>query len=321
MLNLITVGYSVAVLFMSVLCLKTIVLRKQKKILLKQLQSIQFGSGLKALLFKVQQHRGMVNALLKGDDTFKPKITVTQNEIEHELTALRKFTDNNTVYVSKLNLITTNWQRLQQDVFSMPVELSFTEHSRLIEMVLNFITTVAEQNQLMTDNSYETEYVNIIWHLIPVTTEALGKARAVGSGIAASGKSQAVDRIKLGFLISKIQIAMQQVQKRLNKVSDTDGELKQIFSNIHQDMDSFISIMENQFLLADRPVIQAGEFFDQATTLLNTVYALYDKTEAMAIHRLESATAKTDSSAMFSYGSVLVSSLLVLVSGTSYFFM
>lgn len=320
MLNLMSAGYSVALLFMFALCMKTIVLRKQKKILQKQLKSIRFGSGLKALLFKVQQHRGMVNALLKGDNTFKTKITVTQREIEHDLTELRKYIDANAVHMSKLDQIKTDWLRLQQDVFSMPVEHSFTEHSRLIEIILNFIITVAEQNQLLADNCYETEYINIIWHLIPVTTEALGKARAVGSGIAASGKSQAVDRIKLGFLISKIRLAMQQVQKQLNKVSTADGELKQLFNNIHQEMDNFISIMENQFLSADKPVIQAGDFFDQATNMLNKVYALYDKAEAMAIHRLESATAKTNSSVTFSYGSVLVSSVLVLISGTSYFF-
>ncbi|MGR9044268.1 MAG: nitrate- and nitrite sensing domain-containing protein [Gammaproteobacteria bacterium] len=295
-------------------CLKAYVAQWRKKALQQQLFSIRLSSGLKMLLVNIQQHRGMVMTYLKGDTSFKDKIMNLQQEIERIFGSMERLSDQNSTYRDELNRIEDEWRDLQRDVFALSSSRGFKEHSRLIERILNFLTHVAEQNQLRADNSYAVEYVNIIWQLIPITAEALGKARAVGSGIAAASESKALDRIQLGFLINKIRNAMQRVEFQITTVSEIGNELRQHFNQIHYDLNQLISLMETQLLSKEKTSVKAGDFFDQVTNLLNKIYALYDNGEVLVVRFLESDIAKAEGSAKVTMGSALISSLLVSVS-------
>lgn len=304
--------------FLLMLCVKAWVAKRCKQALQSQLLSLRLSSELKELLVKIQQHRGMVMTYLKGDASFKDKILNIQKEIDCTLGSLGRLGDRNPAFNKALNQIDDDWRRLQQNVFALPSATGFKEHSRLIERILNFLTHVAEQNQLKTNSSFAVEYVNIIWQLIPVTAEALGKVRAVGSGIAAASGSKALDRIQLGFLINKISLSMQRVESQINNASDNENELKQLFSQIHRELNQLISLIETQLLAHDKTSVKAGEFFDQVTYLLNKIYSLYDQGEIMIKAALESAISQADGSVKATMGSVLISGLLVSVS--AYFF-
>ena len=64
--------------------------KQQKGLFSRQLSNLSTGSSLRNLLEKIQQHRGMVNLYLKGDQSFKPKIIMLQEEINQQLNMLKK---------------------------------------------------------------------------------------------------------------------------------------------------------------------------------------------------------------------------------------
>lgn len=228
MLYFSTFTISAAALWIVVLGLKFYVIAKRKRLLKGQLSGLRLSSELKKLLVNIQQHRGRVVTFSRGDASFRPKILGAQRAVNDTIGSLVQLSAGNPDAARALNEIIGEWKRLEQAVWGLSTENGFVEHSRLIDKILNVIGTVAEQNQLRSYRGCSAEYVNITWRLVPAMAEALGRARAVGSGIAATGRAKALDRIRLGFLIQKIKASVQQVEKRIQKEGGHDSALKTV---------------------------------------------------------------------------------------------
>lgn len=291
--------------------IKAATLRKRRQILKAQLTGLQLGSLLKGLLSNIQQHRGMLNAFLKGDDSFKFKILTIQNEIDRNLSLLQAKTSNAREYKKVITIIAQDWESLKGEAMKLEMEVSFSRHCTLVEKILAMLTDVAEQNQLINEKSYAIEYVDIIWRLLPVAAESLGKARAVGCGIAAFGESTAVDRINLKFLIHKIESALQMIKEKLAQIPDSNQKIQDTFDKTDSQITDFLAVIEAQLLLPEKTSIQAGAFFTEASQMLNVVYELYEQGEKMAKDSVEAATFKLESALKFCYSGIFISGLIM----------
>ncbi len=289
----------------------------RKRTLQRQLAALRLNSGLKNLLMNVQRHRGMVNALLKGDESFKTKATALQSDIQTNLSALYRMSKAEALYPSEINRITIAWGDLKEQALAMPVEKSFSEHVHLIEDILALLITVAEQNQLYANKVYSVAYVDILWRLVPTTAEAVGRARAVGSGIAAAGEILTLDRIRLGFLINKIKTSMREVGERIDQAIDADRRLTRRYHEVDDGLESFVAEVERQLLVPDKPDVQAREFFDAATSHLNRLFAFYEEGEKHATGRVEEALARATGAVKILHRAAMVS--MVLLGFGSYF--
>jgi len=263
--------------------------KQQKGLFSRQLANLSTGSSLRNLLEKIQRHRGMVNLYLKGDQSFKPKIIMLQEEINQQLNMLKKEVENTASYSDKLNEINSGFDSLQAGSFTMSSEECIAGHGALIQSLLVFMVVVAEQNQLVRDNNFSNKYINIIWRLIPITAESLGKARALGSGVAAVGRSSALERVKLGFLVNKIRISISLVLKQINTLPDTSNQSSKAYKKMHTDLSDFCELIEKELIVATNPNIEATRFFDDATRLLGELFSLYDSAVAMAASEIKTS--------------------------------
>lgn len=294
--------------------LKILVSAERRKALQTQLSSLAMSYELKELLIKIQIHRGMTVAFLKGDTSFESAIAKRRQEIECVFETLRATTRKNSVYFAELDCLYSDWRNLRDRAFGLSSTRCFIEHNRLVDAVLFFVMTVAEQNQLKTPKLFALEYVGIIWQLFPVTAESLGRIRAVGSGIAASEAPQVLDRIQLEFLIGKIEKALGQVEGRLQCVQEADEELRCIFERIHRELTDFIETTAAQLLVPGKSAISAVEFFDRATSSMNSVYTLYDRGHMMVARNVEAGFQATRGQVGFVSGTMLLGSLAALIS-------
>jgi len=292
-------------------CIKAATLRKKRQILKSQLAGLQLGSLVKGLLSNIQQHRGMLNALLKGDNSFKFKILTIQQEIDRNLTLLQAKTSNELEYKKTITIIARDWKNLKGEATKLEIEISFAKHCTLIEKVLAVLTDVAEQNQLINEKSYAIEYVDIIWRLLPVAAESLGKARAVGCGIAASGGATAVDKINLRFLIHKIESALQMVKENLAQIPDSNQIIQDTFDKMDSQIRDFLAVIETQLLLPEKTSIQAGAFFTEASHMLNAAYGLYEQGEKMAKDSVEATIIKLESTLNLCYSGIFISGIIM----------
>lgn len=243
-----------------------------------QLLHITINQELKELLGNIQQHRGMVSGYLNGDVSFKYKISVLQAEINRQAEQIARHLQSSAFNHAGFEAIQNLWQQLYPTVLTGSREQSFDNHCVLIGTVLNLIRDIAEHSQLHRDSGCPFSFVEIVWHLLPDTAEAIGQTRAIGTGIAAAGRSLSTERIKLGFLVMRIRDTVTRLEQGLSRtfpVMDRN-ELQHTHGEVQGHINRLVTDIEQQLLATERPTVNPAGFFEHATLTLNSVFALYD---------------------------------------------
>lgn len=285
--------------------------------LIGQLHSLEITGALKKLLTQIQQHRGMVSACLNGDLSFKYKITALQSDIDRQFDQLSGQFKRSPEPLPSFAGIRDAWKQLHPSALHLTREDSFERHCLLIGTVLNLIRDIAEHSQLHQESICPFGFTEILWHLLPDTAEAVGQARAIGSGMAAAGRSQITDRIKLGFLITRIRQAIERVEVGMgnaNIAMAADNSFQNAASAVHVHITHLISHIDQKLLAVDKPAIDPGSFFDTATGTLNSVFALYDQGEVMTSHTLQNQLSSARRSSKQSFAMVLAGLIFLVAS-------
>lgn len=277
-----------------------------------QLQFIAINQELKELLGNIQQHRGMVSGYLNGDFSFKYKISALQAEINRQTEHIALSLQASIFHLSGFEAIQNLWRELYPVVLSGTREQSFDAHCRLISTVLNLIRDIAEHSQLHRDSGCPFSFVDIVWHLLPDTAEAIGQSRAIGTGIAAAGHSLSTERIKLGFLIMRIRDTVTRLENGIARTPTdmTWDALKQHHNLVREHIDSLVTNIEQQLLASDRPKIDPTQFFNHASNTLNSVFELYDQGVTIARQDVESQQSTATRNSSLSLTAALTCSVL-----------
>lgn len=264
---------------------------------LAQLASQQTGIAinreLKQLLGKLQQHRGMVSGYLNGDASFKYKISALQAEIDRETEQIAARLLALPAHRAGFESIQSHWRKLSPTVLHGTREQSFDNHCQLISAVLDLIRDIAERSLLHRDSACPFGFIEIVWHLLPDTAEAIGQTRAIGTGIAAAGRSLSTERIKLGYLLTRIRNAAGRLESGIARTPSAmaGAEFRRSFGEVQQRIVSLVGDIEQQLLATERPEIDSAGFFAHATQTLNGVFDLYDRAEAVANRELQTLLA------------------------------
>ncbi len=300
-----------AIALLILLCFKLMAELAAKRQLNNQLQGLQSAQMLKNLLIQIQKHRGMMSAYLKGDNDFKSRIKAIRSDINHDMAIFVKTMDKASSFHQPVSDVEKNWRDIEKSADSFSINESFKKHSHLIQAILTLMNSIAEQSQLYKSNSYDLEYVKIIWSLLPMVAESVGKARAVGGGISASGCAMAVDKVNVQFLTHKISGAIAQVKEGLDKAGAQEQHLLEQFNKVEKTLDKFVESLHSQYVYEDAPMANAAAFFDEATEKLSCVFEIYETSEQMAAKRINCALKKTENKLKINYAFALFSILLI----------
>lgn len=243
-------------------------------------EGIQANRQIKQVLADLQQHRGMVNAFLNGDASFKQRIEKKQGEITRDITALDTPRGQHLMTARRWESIKSDWHQLRGEALSLTQEASFRRHSALIRAVLYSMGDVAERSQFVGAHAAPPGLVNALWSDLPAVAEGLGQARGLGSGVAAKGYCSGVARIKLRFLEERIRETMEWVSRDLAGVGMAQAlsaSIAQSWEETHKIVREFLSLLEEKLLKTDRPAIDAEHYFSAATQALDVVFRVFDQ--------------------------------------------
>jgi methyl-accepting chemotaxis protein len=157
---------------------------------------------LRRLLESLPQHRGMANALLQGDESFRPKLTALQAQIDQdmELLAQRVAAGDCWGVAVRVHRIQGAWSFITQQVNGFEPAESFARHTALVSEVLYLINDVADAAGLLALTGDSSRLIDAAINTLPQVTETLGQARGMGTGVAARGKCGTDMRVKLRYL-------------------------------------------------------------------------------------------------------------------------
>lgn len=220
---------------------------------------------LRRLLGEFQRHRGLSNGLLNGDNGLRNELGQTRrqlSDIEQQAGTLMP------TLPGRWQALIAQWHKVRQDSES-DQDQNLSNHHRLIRNTLFLFEDIACDMDLSRLDQQQQQTLQIVWHEIPQTTEWIGQARALGTGIAARKSSTAEQRMRLRFLHQKIGQQSNAAFAVLGEAADPQ---------LKQSVTAFLICLEQELLNRDIPEIDALHYFEQATGTINELLAMLDDT-------------------------------------------
>lgn len=231
---------------------------------------------LRKLLEYIPQHRGMANALLQGDNSFKDKLNTLAQKINVEIKNISELVGKN----DKLNIedkvkkTEQQWNFIYQNLSQRQASDSFELHTELVKNILFLIHDIAETSRILKsqDITY-TKLANVALRKLPLVTEMLGQARGMGTGVAARGQCDANMRVKLTYLLNTTRQITYEANEDIDSVIN-NKVLKQ--QNDKQATEYFLNSLENNIINTDTIGLSSTDYYDAGTDAIQHTFELLD---------------------------------------------
>lgn len=244
-------------------CLSMVVFVWKRKLALSKSQQakrsgLQYLTTLRQLLAAIQQHRGITNGVLCGDDKLQSRLPALQSNINNHLQTLTQL-DGGVRNTSSWRSVEENWPRVRVQFKQWPAEQNLTNHNQLLASLLESVEECAQHYRLTELPQEKGESIALLWNDLLRIAECVGQARALGTGVAAKATCSSVERIRLKYLHQSIR--------------------RFVTAQRHSDFPTvkkLLGTIENKVLVLV-PSVTAVEYFDDATAALDEVFRVFDE--------------------------------------------
>ena len=232
---------------------------------------------IRKLLEYIPQHRGMANALLQGDNSFKSKLETLAQKINTEIkntSELVGYNDNLNIS-GKVKRIEQQWDFIFQNISQRQASDSFELHTELVKSILFLIHDIAATTKILSsqDITY-SKLANVALRKLPLVTEMLGQARGMGTGVAARAQCDANMRVKLTYLLNTTRQINHEANKDIESVTNSNKSLMQ--QNNKQATDLFLDSLENNIINSDTIQLSSTDYYNAGTEAIQHSFDLLD---------------------------------------------
>ena len=293
----------------------------------QRLQGLQDVMHLRRLLEALPQHRGMANAVLQGDDSFRSTLTTRQAQIDQEMSMMKKqllTTDHWGVTVRARHVLDA-WSTIIRNLNGFAAPESFARHTALITQLLYLINDVADAAGLLNDTD-NTQLMDAAVNTLPLVTETLGQSRGMGTGAAALGKCGTDMRVKLRYLLTNTRRVADEVGQAVRGTladngTGQDAGFKKRASNALDDSQratqEFLSLLETGIIHEHRIDVAPSDFYAAGTAAIQHSFALHDTILTSLHYRLSQSAQKNNRRHWLSRGialALIIPALYLLLS-------
>jgi hypothetical protein len=227
---------------------------------------------LRALIAGFQRHRGLSNGVLCGDGSLSQDLATTRQALDRHIGDAQAL---DSTHREAWNSLIDHWSRMREGRGSDPVN-NLAQHNLIIRNSIFLMEDVANEIDL-SGGQPSLAYLPCIWREVIQAAEWAGQARALGTGIAAAGRSSAEQRVRMRFLYQKIQLlagtAFATLQRHVAAHPHSDAFQLQQRARVVED---FLHCIEQELLGQEQTVIAAKAYFQHATGAIDGLLALVD---------------------------------------------
>lgn len=247
---------------------------------------------LRRLAEALPQHRGMSNALLQGDESFRNKLSQLQNEIDATMRSLVKLSANGDPWsvAERVQKVEAGWHLIKQQLSGFTPAESFARHTRLMTELLYLLNDIADAAGLLVDGTNYRLFDAAV-NQLPLVTEALGQARGMGTGVAVRGKCATDMRVKLRYLYDNTQRVSADVAQGVQQVIHADARLRSRAEGLLEDSQratqEFLAMLEARIIQARQVDIESTEFYSAGSEAIAHNFALLDAINAALMVRVQ----------------------------------
>ncbi len=236
--------------------------------------------GIRKVIELIPQHRGMSNALLNGDHSFKEKIIIVQSEVDQCIQAIEQ-SSNIKGQFQRWNKIKSEWSSLKSSYTGLSAPKSFQQHSDLISEILYLLVDVANDSGVYFHENERCRALTLgLFYHLPMMNEFIARARGVGAGVVAKNKIIICDQIKLQFLYKRVNKSLEAIHAAL--LQSMAGESCQgqspevLITEGLQPTYFFMHTLQENLLAGHDITIKSTDYFDIGTSAITGSFELFD---------------------------------------------
>lgn len=255
----------------------------------KEKLGIEYTLQLKNLVADIQQHRGMTNAYLSGDQSFKEELVMKKSQIElkiEQLDAIDKKLGAELLTANKWNEIKYMWLNFQKNADHYSINETLDKHTEILAKLLEFMNHIGNTSNLYLDTGLKNYHLTESYMNIPEMTEKIGQTRAYGSGYIAKKTMTIEERTKLFVLSILISSTLEDIKNSVHTILGEDVPNKTLiktnFEKTVLETEIFLDILNGNVLDAKDINISPNHYFLLATRAIDSAFTLYE-IEAQAL--------------------------------------
>ncbi len=284
----------------------------------KERLGIESILSLRNLAEHLPQHRGMGNAYLNGDSSFKEKLNQVEQKIAQDLANVRQVDSavgKQLKTSGRVSDLEKEWEQLKGRWTGMSAAESFKEHSHLIQGVLDLVSHVGDSSNLILDPDLDTFYLmDAIVNRGLQLTDVTGQLRGFGSGVVARGELSNDDLRRIAELKIRGDLLTAGLIRTLTRASEANDDTGRQLSMAIGGLESAAAAWKKQVELINSGALNAttsDQFFSDGSTMISAVFTVFDQS-AVQLNKLLSERIESKEAAL-SFSAVVTIMVLLLI--------
>ncbi len=274
---------------------------KERDQIENKLIGLEYNKHIYSLIYDVQLHRGFSDGYLNGNLSFKKNILQSQKQIEVKISKLLKYDLEN------LNLLIVNQNyinflkefelvKLNNTKSSTSTTKVFKQHTDTIFSLIKTLQNVAKITSFKISNDLSTYYISsMLEDKLLFLGEYTAQARGQATGIFAKAEVSKEEKMKLLSVYTLIQTYRAYLEdfsdfSNIDNYDTINKEIKIISDNLYE----MQQVINQNIILAKKPLFDSKLFFKQATLVLDMQVSLYENLSKSYQNEIESSMQKKE---------------------------
>ncbi|MAZ90192.1 MAG: hypothetical protein CL693_21370, partial [Cellvibrionaceae bacterium] len=295
-----------------------------------ELEGIELLYTLRPLIEHVAKHRGMSNALLSGNESFRDKVFNQRKVVDQHMDELvAKAVHWKAIQLhDKAEEIFNDWKQLKAESARLSARDSFQKHTQIIGRVLSLGRQVADNSTLSLDPEMTTYYLmDAAVNRLPLLVETLGQLRGQASGVAAKAVLSNSASFSISSALSQVESTQTAFKHGVKQIAN-DGhsetaKLLNLAINGERGLVQYLSFVNQRILkdwADDEITVSSEEIFSQGTEVIGEHLALYDESLIVLKQLIEKRISDGQSELWWQFAGTILILVVILYLYVAFYF-
>jgi len=256
----------------------------------KEKRGCEFLQATIKLLQQVQQHRGLSNGVLSGNDGLADSWRAKRRQINSQLAEVDALDKR----LSDLGM-SQQWQQLRQAweqlagrVETMDSKTSLAQHTEWIIKLLQFNRKVLDTSGLSLDSEFDSYYLSAVAvSQLPEMAELLGGLRAMGTKVLTSKQLGPDDANKVYHATKMLDVYQALVEENLGKISIGDKAIIAETQKMLEEAHTVAKLIDAEIVVAKIIDYSPKSFFEQITAVVDMYFNASEALNKMLLKTLD----------------------------------
>ncbi len=254
----------------------------------KEQVGLEYNEPVLRILQNIQQHAALVTIFLSGQTDYQDEIDAKQAEIDLDIQAIDKVDARlgKTLGATEhWKEVKDSWSRLKVNFYDLSPERSIDGHDTLVDEILDLITVVGNNSNLILDPRIESYYLmDTLVIRLPMQTQFLSQIRNYSLMITTKGEITPAEQTRLEIFSGLVESNWEGNLKGFNYVFGADSD---VASALEDDVErhnnvtkQYLQTVNGVFLRVVResstPVtVNSGRFYEISTEAIDDNFSFY----------------------------------------------